>query len=316
MFSLSGAAYGMAQGLREVQEDRRRDLQLKLNQQALLRALAGDEEDKRRWAQDFELRSRGVKSLEDARAAEAARDRADAEARANRAQGIQRLLSEPSELSSLTPLQRVLLLNQHGVNNVSIHDLEQPEEHAAHVRADKDSAFADWQRRADYTEQQRRTRPPREITGRLVKDDPAFPYGVQDYVVQLRAKHPTFEAAAGELSRQMPNLRQSHPNLSSEKALNALRQSFTGAGQGDGLSQFVQSAIQGSSFAGGGRGENPSQTSPPAAVPEAPAPVDDAQLRDAARAALRLRLKREPTDSEIGVVLKNEHNRRLLMGAR
>jgi hypothetical protein len=82
-------------------------------------------------------------------------------------------------------------------------------------------------------------------------------------VTQLRTKHPTFEAAAGELARQLPNLTGAHPNLSPQKAANALRQLFTGSG-GDDMDNLIADAMREDvpPAAGGGRGANPSMPSP------------------------------------------------------
>jgi len=97
-------------------------------------------------------------------------------------------------------------------------------------------------------------------------DDPTIPRGVQDYLVQLRTKHPTFEAAAGELSSLLPKLRADHPSLSSTKALNALRQSFTGGGAADdNIDALAREAAQGvvTGAPTGGRGGGSARAAAP-----------------------------------------------------
>jgi hypothetical protein len=205
----------------------------------------------------------------------------------------------------------LLQLGQHGLgSNLNVHALESPEAHSAHTGAERDAEFTDWKRQQDYLEQQRRSRPVRTTAGnlRLLQDDPSFPRGVQAYMLQLRTKHPSFESAAGELSRQLGSLQATHPNLSPQKAVNALRQLFTGAGGAgsdeDAVSSAVQDAMSGV-MAGGSSSSGP-------ASPE----QTEAHLRERARAAIRLRLGRDPSDEEITKVLANPNNRRKLMGAQ
>jgi hypothetical protein len=205
----------------------------------------------------------------------------------------------------------LLQLGQHGLgSNLNVHALESPEAHTAHTGAERDAEFTDWTRQQDYLEQQRRSRPVRTTAGnlRLLQDDPSFPRGVQAYMLQLRTKHPSFESAAGELTRQLATLHASHPTLSPQKAVNALRQLFTGSGGAATGDDVVSSAVEAamSGVLGGG---DPSS---------GPAENDqmEAQLRERARAAIQQRLGRDPSDEEITKVLANPNNRRKLMGAR
>jgi hypothetical protein len=141
---------------------------------------------------------------------------------------------------------------------------------------------------------------------RLLQDDPSFPRGVQSYILQLRTKHPSFESAAGELSRQLATLHASHPTLSPQKAVNALRQLFTGSAGGGSDEDVVSSAVE-AAMSGVMGLEQPSTSG---------TDQGEAQLRERARAAIQQRLGRDPSDEEITKVLANPNNRRKLMGAR
>lgn len=325
MFGLSFAAGASAGALERLQIEQRAERESverrKFNQEALLRRLSGDAENTRRWEADHGLRVAGQKSLEDSRAAEAARDRAAAEKDANRRRGLDEIMSDPQRLAGLTPLQRLLTLQQYGVGNVGIHDVEDPEQHGAHTRVDADAKWSDRKRELDYAEQQRRSRP--QVTGRFRlapgADDPALPRGTQSYLASLRTKHRSFEAAAQEFTGALQDELSKHPGLQPVKAMNALRQMYTGSGGSSGsgnpaIDAVVNSAVAGSSF-GGGRGSNSSQGAggdPSQGGGGAPAP--DAQLQSAARAALRQRLGREATEAEVQTVLSNPKNRQLLGG--
>lgn len=65
--------------------------------------------------------------------------------------------------------------------------------------------------------------------GRGQGDDPELPRGVQQYLLQLRSKYPSYNDAVSELARAMPPILQAHPSFNTVKAGNALRQLFTGA---------------------------------------------------------------------------------------
>lgn len=227
-------------------------------QQAVERQDAQDAESTRRWNLTHERGLAADQSLADSRAAEAARDRAEADKAARRTEGLQRFIDDPS-----TPphLRTLLSLNALGVGNVGIHDVETPEVHAAHVRADNqlnaDSEFAQWQRRADYTEGQRRSRPVRAIGARVApgQDDPGLPFGSQRYISAIRQKHGTFEQALAELNAYLadPQTQRDHPGLSPQRATNALRQLYTGAGRPADPDDDVEAAV-GDALAGVGLG--------------------------------------------------------------
>lgn len=102
------------------------------------------------------------------------------------------------------------------------------------------------------------------------QDDPQFPNGVKNYVVQLRAKYGNDLASAEqEFGRAMPDLSAAHPNLDATRALNTLRQSFGAAPGASKLDQVLQDLgvgrIGGGSLAsnaprimtGGGRAASP-----------------------------------------------------------
>jgi hypothetical protein len=280
--------------------------------------LQQEAERRREWqvAQDRAMAS--DKSLADARAAQAARDRAAAEKDANRQTGLQRVIDDPN-----TPpaLRNLLTLNSLGVANVGIHDTETPEAHAAHVRAENqtksDEAFGEWKRRTDYTESVRDQRPLRPRNARLApgQDDPGLPHGTQRYLVEIARKHPgDYQHAVAELSTylQDPQTQRQHPGLSATRAMTALRQSYSGAGRpSDETDALVDAVLSG---AGGGA---PSNT-PPSVNTMRPANVQggDAQLRERARAAIRERLGRDPSDEEVSKVLANPKNRQLLSGGQ
>lgn len=324
-FGLSFAAGGAADELqdilarryaeqlqRQAAAERQRDFQ---------RSQAQDAENTRRWNLTHDRQVASDKALADMRAAEAERDRAVAGKDAARQAGLQKLIDDPNTPPALRSL---LQLNGLGVANVGIHDVEAPDAHAAHVRAENqlkaDNGFADWQRRYDY--QTAHPRPARIASAGGVRirpgqDDPGLPFGTQRYLTEIRRKHQTFNDALGELSAylQSPQTQSDHPGISPQRAANALRQLYTGAGNPNGgsggsnplVQQAVQEAMQG---LGGGQSGERATTGPAAA------PAGDVQLRERARAALRQRLGREASDDEISRVLANPRNRQLLSGGR
>lgn len=279
-FGLSFGAGGGADALRQIEQDKlaRLDMQnrAELTRQALLRQMTGDAEQRRQFDLSHDLAERNAKSLAEQRAAAASKAQADAERAAARTAGLERLVSDPTALQNLTPVQRIVALGQLGVGNVGVHDLESPTEHGAHVKADKDSAFADWQRRQDYSNAHRPSAG-EASTGRAIArlrmDDPSLPRGVQDYLVQLRTKYPSFDAAAGEFSGALDSLRSAHPSLSSTKALTALRQQYSGGGNAntgddelDALVSAVMNGAEGAPVAGGGRASGPGAAPAPARI--------------------------------------------------
>lgn len=232
-------------------------------QRAFERQRTQDAEHTRQWNLTHERGLATDKSLADARAAEAARDRAEADKAARRQEGLQRFIDDPS-----TPpqLRTLLSLNALGVGNIGIHDVETPEAHADHTRAENqlkvDNEFTQWQRRADYTENQRRNRPTRIVGARLApgQDDPALPFGTQRYLTNIRQKHPTFDAALVELNTYLadPQTHRDHPSLSAQRAASALRQLYSGGGRpadpdGD-VDAAVGEALEGVGLGGGRAG--------------------------------------------------------------
>lgn len=227
----SGMGYGAGVGLQEVLS--RLFLQTQQNQarererQTLERQARIDAENTRFRDADLRLRQETHDRLT---AHDKAKADADAAAQADRARVFGEIISNPT-LPAAT--RNLLMLNQHNLgSNLNVHSLESADEHAAHeaatAKATDEREFADWKRRQDYTEQQRRSRP--QITGRLVKNDPAFPAGVQSHVAQIRSRHPDFDAALGELVNSFEAHRQAHPNFQPQKAIDALRVMYSGGG--------------------------------------------------------------------------------------
>ena len=198
------------------------------------RAAQLDAEGRRRWQLDYDERAATNKSLADYRAAEAERDRAAAASGEQKQKIIGQLIADPS-LPEAT--RKWLTGATQGFNQLAVHDYEGAGEHQAHLDIDdqrkRTAAFEDWKQRENYRETQRRNRP---VVGRLVMDDPTLPLGVQSHLTQLRGRHGDFNAALAEFQNSLEAHQRAHPRLSPVKAVNALRQMFTGAGRGTGAS--------------------------------------------------------------------------------
>lgn len=200
----------------------------------------------------------GDKADAEERARVAARQReADERAAAERAE-LSKLLSDPSSLNTAPAWARLVNLNRLGAgNNLNIHAVESPTEHAAHEKVERDAEFSDWQRRANHQNDL--------ISGRLQMrgttrrapgaDDPELPRGVQSHLVAIRGRNPNFESALREFGNSLEAHRSAHPKLSDVKAVNALRQLYTGAASGgDDLLDAFLNDDDGQSSGGNGTG--------------------------------------------------------------
>lgn len=323
---LGAGAAGATLGdiLRDARAEQIRREALKLQAQGLEQQLAQEAERARQFQLTHERGLAADKSLADYRAAEAARDRAVADQQTNRQRGIQAIIDDPA---TPAPVRGLLRMNALGVTNLNVHDVEGPEAHAAHTRAENqlkaDTAFRDFQRRADYSEGLRRSRPATAAANMRLRpgqDDPALPRGTQAYLVEIARKHPgNYEAAVAELSEylQDPQTQADHPNLSPQKALAALKQSFTGVGRplaGGSSDPAVAGAVAGAMRQVVTDADAPPAGTPPRAAGGGGQVVDEAQLRARAQAALQQRLGRPPSDAEVSTVLANPKNRQLLGG--
>lgn len=264
-FEASGMGKGIADAVEEMEETRhRRQLdahRMRMDVDRNNYARSQDEERRRQWEADHSLRASSQKSLEAGRTAEADKDRraiADAE-RIQREQGEVFALMGTPEWAKLTQPQRVLRLKQVGLQNLPetfFHSgIETPDEHGAHVKADDAAKFGDWQRRSDYTEQQRRSRPAR-LTGRIVgADDPSLPLGSQRYALEIAQKHgDDFESAQAEAAAYLndPQTQRDHPRLSPDKFMGAVRRGMSRpTGRRDELFPPANTSQ------GGGRGAGP-----------------------------------------------------------
>lgn len=279
---------GAVKGLQEVLADLYLRTTMKQQQRAAQQQLEQDQrtgaENTRRWDADHQLRqdawNRTVEQ-DRAKATEAAADKTA------RAAAVDPILNDETIPA---PARRLLQLGQHGLGaNLNVHALEGPDAHAAHVAAeataDSDRDFAGWKRQQDYTEGLRAKRP--ALSGRLVKDDPAFPVGVQSHLAQIRSRHQDFEGAVGEFVGSLPQHQQAHPNLSPQKAIAALQAMYTGGGRApsaaSGVDALVASALGGGRATASGRGAGPGTQ--PAAGPDTGAQsVSLAELEAVARA--------------------------------
>jgi hypothetical protein len=98
-------------------------------------------------------------------------------------------------------------------------------------------------------------------------DDPSFPRGVQAYITQLRGKYGDVNSAQAELTQAMPSLLQAHPSLAPVKAMNALRQAYSGAGHPSSGDALLEELLHGGAppgAAAGGAAVNPGRGSGPA----------------------------------------------------
>ena len=206
------------------------------------RQQAMDVENTRRWNQNYTRQLEADKGLADSRAAEAARDRAAAEKDANRQKGLAQLMSDPAAWQAMNPVQRVVALQQHGVNNLPYHEgIETPEEHGKHVAGDAkrkaDDAFEQYTRTRDYAVSHPLRPVPVSRLGRPPQDDPSLPLGSQRYIAQIASKHGNdWNGARAELEAYIndPSTQRDHPNLSPLKAIEALKKIARGpSGSGD-----------------------------------------------------------------------------------
>lgn len=316
-FAAGAGADGLEAVLRRKYEEAFRNAAAKREQQRFDYQQAQDVENARRWNLGNERAIANDRSLAESRAAEAARDRAAADKDAMRQKGVADLIANPAALAALPPLQRLLTLNQFGVANVGIHDVEDPSQHQAHLTADetrkRSEGFADWQKRYDYENAHPR---PQRIAGAALRDDPALPLGTQRYITQIASKHGgEFNAARAELDAYLtdPNTLRDHPHLNPVKAHDALRKMSArpSGASGDSLDDLITEATAGitgqqgaARVVGVGR---------PAARPAAG--VSDAELVQRATKALQSN-GYQPTPENIQKLLSNPQNRARLAGGQ
>lgn len=286
----SGAADGLQQVLQQKFLELQQRQRIREFNETMARQAQIDADNTRFRDADLQLRRQAAERL----AAQDKRETADADAaraETTRIAGLRtRYQTDPNAFAGLNPTQRRLALAEVGIHNLGQHDpiLESPDDHAAHVKADAGAAWESRKRELDYLEQQRRSRP--MLSGRLVKDDPAFPIGVQTHLAQIRSRHPDFESALTEFVGSIDSHRQAHPAFQPEQAVNALRQFYSGGGApprttrgapmvgADG--RLVTTPSPG---AGGGRGAAPSRPNQPA-PPQADASGEGRTLTAAALA--------------------------------
>lgn len=321
--AIADIAVGITDALSGVQKERREgnNLESLVRERLLDRALREREAETRRVESDRTYQ-RGVamdKSLTDSREAEAARDRAAAEKDANRAKGLSELIANPAALAAMTPVQRLLTMNQYGVANVGIHDLEDPAQHTAHVDADAarkaDADFGQHKRIRDYDNAH-----PSPVRGslRTVADDPSLPLGSQRYIAEIAAKHGgDFDGARAELMAYLndPRTVTDHPRLSPAKAIDALRRAASTPG-----GSTVRPAGGGSVFSSSGAAA-PGGGQPRIVVGGAvtgrggapPAPAGGGGIppavREQAAAVLRGALRRDVTEADLQKFFSSPTNR-------
>lgn len=262
-FGLSYAAGAAVDETRQQQRDELEELlkreHMKMSQRIQEREARQDEERRQQWQADHDLRKGTQESLEKARAAQAAKDLADADARKNRQKGLEQFISDPAALNALPPLARLVLLNQHGMTNVGLHDVESADEHGTHVKAEKGAALAEWKDKTDYTEKLRRERPQR-ATARLVVTDPTLPPTPQLYALEIAQKHKgNFDAAQAEAMAYLsnPQTRSDHPKLSAQKFMEAIRRGMSRPSGETWMERQQQRQAQDKSQQTGGRGGGP-----------------------------------------------------------
>jgi hypothetical protein len=192
-------------------------------------------------------------------AAEAKRaaDEAAAKKTADTAARRQHYMTDPSALTGLTPVQRLLALSDVGLNTVNIHGVETPEEHGAHLKTDQDAAFGDWQRKEDYRANQQRKLATIKLAARPT-DDPTLPQGVKAGIVRLASQGLSYDDALKALAGELQNQMQVHPRLDPQKAVAALQAAYRQPTGTQPLGR-LQSVLPptGASVANAGRGRGP-----------------------------------------------------------
>ena len=141
------------------------------------------------------------------------------------------------------------------------------------------------------------------------QDDPALPRGVQDYLLQLRAKHNDFGSASRELSTALRDLRRDHPSLQPIKMQDALRRRYSGQSSG-GLDDLISAAI-----AEEGTGSGGASSAAPASSQQGTAAAGgaDRQLEERARQVLEA-AGYDASPASIAKFLTNPANRQRLQG--
>lgn len=235
------------------------------------------------------------------------------------------LAKDPTAFNAMTPAQRIVGLARYGVNNLSVHDLETPQEHGAHLKTDQDVKFSEWQRQHDYTVAHPLRQPADPVAtflarqeARATMDDPALPRGVQDYIAQISARNPDFTSGRAEFVNAIPSLRRDHPNLSAERAIDALHKAYGTVRNGAAGSPddaLVANVLGGAS--GGAAAQRPvrivSANGQP--VRQGPGAIQGAdRMRDAARSVIKQKLGRDASDEDVDRFLASPRNRQLLGG--
>jgi hypothetical protein len=285
-----GSAFGAAAGADALMQV----LARKFQEGEALRAQKNQDREYAMRDRDFELRGQiqarvdeDARALRTQREAQTNRINAQMDKAEARTSELDRLVSDPSSLAKMAPLQRIVALGNLGIANVGVHDVESPEEHEGHRRGDRDASFEDFKRKYDYENQNPR---PLRIRGARVAgaDDPTMPRGSQAYAVEIARKHGgDYQAALAEASEYINgNGRRDHPNLSPQKFLAAVKAAIgrpTGAARPGGGGTAAPQVF------GGGGGSAAAPQSRSVTVPSAaggrggPAPAAAASDDDAIR---------------------------------
>ena len=267
-FGLSNFAAGANDALQDMLA---RKFAEQLDRQRRADQLAREVEDRRRFDARHQLDVENSGALREQRETAAADREAVTKARTARDQFISGLTTEPSAFYKMPKALRIIAAGQHGIS-LGEHAVESPDEHTAHLTAERQSEFDEWKRRQDYDEQQLRTRPVR-IRGAQPRptDDPTLPRGSQLYALEIARKHGGDWASAQAEALTYLNDQQTaqdHARLSPDKFMSAVRRAMgrpTMGRQdvysmpGDVLAQTATTPKPAPSS--GGRGGNPSAVS-------------------------------------------------------